>query len=125
MAVKSLEPDVFNSECPARKALDLVADKWSLLVLLALLGGTKRHSTLQRKIKGVTQKMLTQTLRRLERDGLVERTVYATVPPKVEYALTSLGETLSEPIRALSAWAETHSLELEAARLRQPAADSA
>lgn len=121
MGTKSYEPDVFNADCPAQKALDLVADKWTLLVLLALLGGVKRHSTLRRKLKGVTQKMLTQTLRRLEQDGLVARTVYPEVPPKVEYALTPLGETLSEPIRALSAWAEKHSNALEAARAQHPA----
>ncbi len=116
MPTKSYEPDVFNAECPAHKALGLVADKWSLLVLLALLGGIKRHGVLKQKLVGITQKMLTQTLRRLERDGLVRRTEYAVVPPKVEYSLTPLGESLGGPIQALSAWAKEHSLEIEKAR---------
>ena len=116
MTAKSYEPDVFNAECPAHKALRLVTDKWSLLVLLALLGGTKRHGVLKRKLAGITQKMLTQTLRRLERDGLVRRMEYAVVPPKVEYSLTPLGESLSGPIQALSAWAGEHFRELEEAR---------
>ena len=110
---KEIEPDVFNAECPAQMALDLVANKWTLLVLLALLGGAKRHGTLRRKISGITQKMLTQTLRRLERDGLIRREEYPTRPPQVEYALTALGVTLRAPILALSAWAEAHAWELE------------
>lgn len=85
-------------------------------MILALLGGTKRHGTLKRMFKGVTQKMLTQTLRRLEGDGLVRRVEYPIVPPKVEYSLTPLGETLREPVWALSGWAERHSWELDAAR---------
>ena len=116
MREKSYEPDVFNADCPAQKALDLMADKWTLLAVLALLGGPKRHSTLRRKLRGITQKMLTQTLRRLEADGLVTRTVSSDVPPQVEYALTSLGETLSDPIQSLSAWAKAHALELKQAR---------
>ncbi len=116
MPAKSYEPDVFNAECPARKALSLVADKWTLLVLLALLGGAKRHGALKRKLTGITQKMLTQTLRRLERDGLVRRTEHPVVPPQVEYSLTPLGESLSGPIQALSEWAKEHSLEIEEAR---------
>ena len=117
---RAIEPDVFNSQCPAQQALDLVADKWTLLVLLALLGGAKRHGALRRKI-GVTQKMLTQTLRRLEHDGLVRRAESPARPLKVEYSLTPLGMTLREPILALSAWAETHSWELEEARKRAKA----
>ena len=116
MSIKSYEPDVFNAECPAQKALNLVADKWTLLVLLALMGGSKRHGALKRKLAGITQKMLTQTLRRLEREGLVQRTEYPVTPPKVEYSLTPLGESLGGPIQALSAWAKEHSLELEGRR---------
>jgi DNA-binding HxlR family transcriptional regulator len=80
--------------------------------------GTRRYSELQRLIGGVSQKMLTQTLRKLERDGLVERHVYPVVPPKVEYSLTPLGETLTELLKAVCKWAETHLDELEAARVR-------
>lgn len=109
MAVKSFAPDVFNAECPARKTLSLIADKWSILIILALLSGGKRHGELRRKIQGITQKMLTQTLRRLEADGLVSRTAHPTRPPQVEYALTPLGETLIGPVRALTAWAQEHS----------------
>jgi DNA-binding HxlR family transcriptional regulator len=83
-----------------------------------LARGTKRYSQLQREINGVSQKMLTQTLRTLERDGLVKRTVYPVVPPMVEYSLTSLGETLIEPLSALCKWAEAHFQEVEKARAR-------
>lgn len=83
---------------------------------MALLGGAKRHGALKRKLTGITQKMLTQTLRRLERDGLVRRTEHPVVPPQVEYSLTPLGESLSGPIQALSEWAKEHSLEIEEAR---------
>lgn len=115
---KEIEPDVFNAECPAQRALDLIADKWTLLVLLALLGGPKRHGVLRRKIGGITQKMLTQTLRRLERDGLLRRTVYPTKSPQVEYCLTPLGESLRGPILALSGWAEMHAWNIEEERMR-------
>jgi DNA-binding HxlR family transcriptional regulator len=96
--------------------LDLIANRWTALVIYALAGGTQRYSALQRKIGGVSQKMLTQTLRKLERDGLVERRVYPVVPPKVEYSLTPLGRTLTGPLRAICRWAEGHLPELERAR---------
>jgi DNA-binding HxlR family transcriptional regulator len=113
---RGIEPDVFNAECPAQRALDLLADKWTLLVLLALLGGPKRHGLLRRKIGGVTQKMLTQTLRRLEADGLVQRAALSIKPPQVEYSLTPLGVSLRGPILALSTWAEAHAWDIEEAR---------
>jgi DNA-binding HxlR family transcriptional regulator len=93
-----------------------ICDKWALLILYELSRGTKRHGELHRAIGGVSQKMLTQTLRKLERDRLVERTVYPTVPPRVEYALTSLGETLTEPLDALHRWTEKHLKEIGRAR---------
>jgi DNA-binding HxlR family transcriptional regulator len=88
--------------------LDLIADKWTTLIFGLLESGPRRFSALQRGIGGISQKMLTQTLRNLERDGLVQRTVYPEVPPHVEYRLTPLGETLCAPIAALQRWAETH-----------------
>lgn len=96
--------------------LDLIADKWAVLAIYALSEGTKRHSRLQREIEGVSQKMLTKTLRTLERDGLVRRETYPVVPPRVEYSLTPLGETLVETLSALCRWAEEHIDEVEAAR---------
>ena len=100
--------NVYDSHCPTRAALDRIADKWTVLVLGLLEGGPRRFSDLQRGIDGVSQKMLTQTLRALERDGLISRTVYPEVPPHVEYALTALGRTLSEPIASVRRWAEEH-----------------
>lgn len=110
------EIDVCDANSPARQVLDLIADKWTAIIIYRLSQGTKRYSKLQREIGGISQKMLTQTLRRLERDAIVERKVYAVVPPMVEYSLTPLGETLIEPLCKLCEWAETHIPEVEAAR---------
>jgi DNA-binding HxlR family transcriptional regulator len=104
--------DLYTSECPTREALDRIANKWTTLVFGLLEDGPQRFSDLRRGIGGITQKMLTQTLRELERDGLVSRTVYATVPPHVEYELTALGRTLSEPIGVLRNWAVEHIAEV-------------
>jgi DNA-binding HxlR family transcriptional regulator len=106
-------PDVFSPTCGSRAVLDLIADKWSALLLYALMERTRRHAELQRMIGGVSQKMLTQTLRRLEADGLVTRDVFAVVPPRVEYSLTDLGRTLSPILRGLCTWAEEHLPEVE------------
>ncbi len=100
--------NVYSRACPTRAALDRIADKWTVLILGLLEGGPRRFSGLQREIDGISQKMLTQTLRALERDGLIRRTVYPEVPPHVEYDLTALGHTLSEPIAAIRRWAEQH-----------------
>ena len=107
---------VYVDTCPTRQALDRIADKWSVLVIGLLDEKPKRFSDLQRTIGGISQKMLTQTLRTLERDGLVSRTVYAQVPPRVEYELTPLGRTLIEPIRAIRVWAESHIKQVIAAQ---------
>jgi DNA-binding HxlR family transcriptional regulator len=96
--------------------LDLIADKWTTLVIYLLSSGTRRYGELQREIGGISQKMLTQTLRKLEEDGLVKRTVYAEVPPRTEYSLTGLGATLKEPLGALCQWAVNHLAEVEKAR---------
>jgi DNA-binding HxlR family transcriptional regulator len=93
-------------QCPAREILARVGDKWSVYIVATLGGGPLRFSELRRKIEGISQRMLTLTLRGLERDGLVTRTVYPTVPPSVEYALTALGKTLIDPVMTLVAWAE-------------------
>lgn len=102
--------------CPVRDVLDRIGDKWSVYVIHMLGGGTMRFSELRRGIEGISQRMLTVTLRGLERDGLVTRTVYAVVPPRVDYALTPLGETLLSAICALFGWAEEHRADIDAAR---------
>ncbi len=107
---------VCDAQCPSRQVLALIANKWTAIIIYCLSQGTKRYSELQREISDISQKMLTQTLRSLERDGIVERKVYAVVPPMVEYSLTPLGETLIEPLCTLCQWAETHIPEVEAAR---------
>ncbi|MFQ6393486.1 winged helix-turn-helix transcriptional regulator [Nocardia sp. KC 131] len=103
-------------DCEVRQILDRVADKWSLLVIALLDQSSLRFTELKRKIDGVSQRMLTRTLRNLERDGLVERTVYPTVPPRVDYALTPLGASLHTTIKALVVWTEGHQNEIASAR---------
>jgi len=105
--------------------LDRIADKWTALVIQILAGSTMRYAALQREIGGISQKMLTQTLRSLERDGLVQRTVHPVVPPKVEYSLTKLGRTLIEPLQGLCRWSEKHLAELQANRSRAKAVAAA
>lgn len=112
---------VFERGSRSRQALDLVADKWAILILYALSLGTLRHGRLQRRIGGISQKMLTKTLRGLERDGLISREVYPVVPPKVEYSLTPLGRDLMGPLSQLCIWAEEHIGEVEAARAEHDA----
>jgi DNA-binding HxlR family transcriptional regulator len=112
---------VLDQNCESRQALDRIADKWTCLVVYALAKGPMRHGELRRTIQGITQKMLTQTLRSMERDGLVERTVIATVPPHVEYKLTPLGDTLKKPLAAICRWAMDHLPELQEARARAAA----
>jgi DNA-binding HxlR family transcriptional regulator len=97
-----------RADCPSRHILDRIGDRWTVLIVGALWDGNARVSELRRRIEGVSQKMLTQTLRGLERDGLVRRTVYPEVPVRVEYALTEAGRTLREPLRALEEWAIAH-----------------
>ncbi len=100
--------DVYNERCPTRIVLDRIADKWTVLIVGALDGKTERFGELRREIGGVSQKMLTQTLRGLERDGIVARRVYASVPPKVEYSLTELGRTLVRILEAIREWSENN-----------------
>ncbi len=110
------EWDPFNSQCPSRQVLDRIGDRWSVLILVALSHGPMRYTELSRRIDGVSQKMLTQTLRGLERDGMVARTVHPVIPPRVDYELTDLGRTLRRPISALEAWAIDHMDDVVAAR---------
>lgn len=105
----------YAEACPTRRILEMVSNKWTSLVVVLLAQGTKRFQELRREIGGISQKSLTQTLRRLERYGLVNRQVYAVVPPKVEYSLTPLGRTLIEPLSAFHAWVVEHVEEIEAA----------
>ncbi|MGH9470835.1 MAG: winged helix-turn-helix transcriptional regulator [Terriglobia bacterium] len=112
------KPNVFRVECGSHQVLELIANKWTALVICSLGPGPLRYTELRRQIGGVSQKMLTQTLRNLERDGLVSRKIYPVVPPKVEYSLTPLGRTLFGPLRAICRWSEEHLAELNAARAR-------
>lgn len=108
--------NVFNSLCPTRQMLDRIADKWSVLIIRRLADGTLRFSELRRAIGGISQKVLTSTLRGLERDGIVNRRLYASVPPRVEYSLTELGSSLVRLVADICAWAEGHMEEVQKAR---------
>jgi DNA-binding HxlR family transcriptional regulator len=110
------QPNVLDQHCESRQALDRIADKWTCLIVYALVDGPRRHGELRRAIDGISQKMLTQTLRSMEGDGLVRRTVLDRVPPAVEYRLTPLGETLKDPLVAICRWAMEHLPELQQAR---------
>ncbi|MCM2393885.1 winged helix-turn-helix transcriptional regulator [Streptomyces albipurpureus] len=114
------DPDPFQwdarEDCEVRQILDRVADKWSLLVIALLDSRVLRFTELRREIHGISQRMLTVTLRQLERDGLVSRKVHPVVPPRVEYALTPLGCTLHTTIRSLVTWTEEHQNEIAGAR---------
>ncbi|GAB3842418.1 winged helix-turn-helix transcriptional regulator [Dactylosporangium cerinum] len=105
-----------REDCEVRQILDRIADKWSLLVIALLDRRSLRFTELRRAVDGVSQRMLARTLRQLERDGLVHRTVHAVVPPRVDYELTPLGATLHSTIRALVDWTEGHQNEIAAAR---------
>jgi DNA-binding HxlR family transcriptional regulator len=100
--------DFFLADCPGRLTVELIADKWAVVVLSGLSKGPVRHGELAELIGGISRKVLTQTLRRLESHGLVRRHAYAEVPPRVEYELTPLGATLIDPIHVLTEWARTN-----------------
>jgi DNA-binding HxlR family transcriptional regulator len=102
-------PEVLEEQCTTRQALERLASKWRVLLIYALLASPQRHAELRRRVAGITQKVLTETLRDMEHDGLVERRVLKQTPPQhVEYALTALGKTLQEPLAAICAWATEH-----------------
>jgi DNA-binding HxlR family transcriptional regulator len=108
--------DAFDPACPTRLVLDRIGDRWTVLVVLALRDGPRRFTELRKHVNGVTPKVLTQTLRAMERDGLLVREVFAEVPPRVEYTLTPLGMSLQTPIQAITDWAEAHVGQVMAAR---------
>ena len=110
------EGDLFNPDCATRLVLDRIGDKWTVLVVLLLSDGPMRFSELRTQLGAVAPKVLTQTLRRIERDGLVTREIFAEVPPRVEYTLTELGRSLTEPISVIGDWAETHLGQITAAQ---------
>lgn len=106
-----------SEECPKiSQVLARIGEKWSVLIIIMLAEKVRRFSELKRAIGGVSQRMLTLSLRGLERDGLIKRTVFPVVPPRVEYELTPLGRSLHAPVSALGEWARTHLAELDAAR---------
>jgi DNA-binding HxlR family transcriptional regulator len=105
---RTRQGDLLDPDCPTRLVLDRIGDKWTVLVVLLLNDGPMRFSALRGSLGRVAPKVLTQTLRRMERDGLVTREIFAEVPPRVEYALTGLGSSLTEPIAAIADWAEVN-----------------
>jgi DNA-binding HxlR family transcriptional regulator len=121
METKAFPPDAFARDCSSRLVLDRIGDRWTVLVVVALASGKMRFSALRARVQGITPKVMTQTLRALERDGLVTRTVYAEVPPRVEYELTELGHDLLAPIDAVRVWAEENAARIVANRERYDA----
>jgi DNA-binding HxlR family transcriptional regulator len=111
--------ETFDAKFPARRLLDLIGDKWTPIVLYCLSGGVRRFNEMQRQIPGISKKVLIQVLRSLERDGLVERTVYPVVPPKTEYRLTEDGKRLHAPVATLCAWAIKNDVFLDAVFARR------
>ncbi|MGY3572008.1 winged helix-turn-helix transcriptional regulator [Vibrio paucivorans] len=105
-----------NEECPVRNVVAQIGNKWSLLILFALVDGTDRFNSLKSRVEGISQRMLTQTLRDLEREGYVNRTVYPEVPVRVEYCLTEMGRDLVKPLYQLVSWAGDHKEDIERAR---------
>jgi DNA-binding HxlR family transcriptional regulator len=124
--VTTTEPDAASADCRSvSKILARVGDKWTVLVVMLLgSGGPRRFNEIKRLIGGISQRMLVLTLRGLERDGMVTRTMYPTIPPRVEYELTELGRSLREPVLALGTWAYAHLPQIEAARTRFDDSDS-
>jgi DNA-binding HxlR family transcriptional regulator len=110
---------VYDESYPSRRLLELIGDKWTPIIVYILGQGTKRYGELQRHLPDVSKKMLTQTLRALERDGLLKRKMYAEVPPRVDYSLTPLGRAFLEPVTALCAGAQSHEGDLEAVHAKR------
>lgn len=109
--------NVFDNNCPTRQVLDRIADKWTVLIIRRLSDGTLRFAQLRRTVDGISQKVLTNTLRGLERDGIVTRKIYASVPPRVEYSLTELGRSLSDMVGRICGWAEANIEKVQEARV--------
>lgn len=110
-------PDPFNAECPSRELIEVIGDKWTLLLLPKLAEGPKRNGELLRAVGGISQKMLTQTLKALEEHALVERRDYGEVPPRVDYRLTGLGQSLGALIARIDDWVVEHFYDVEEARI--------
>ncbi|QWF69890.1 helix-turn-helix transcriptional regulator [Methylomonas paludis] len=108
--------DLFAEQCPSRLILNHVTSRWGVLLLVALISGTHRFSELRRKVNGISEKMLAQTLQWLESDGFVERIAYPVIPPHVEYRLTPMGQEIAKKVEALADWIETHLPEILAAQ---------
>jgi DNA-binding HxlR family transcriptional regulator len=119
-----VEFDAYLAACPSRRLLDRISDKWVALAVKSLMDGPKRYSAISHQLAGVSQKMLTQTLRGLERDGMVTRTVTPSVPVRVDYELTPLGESLAVVLGQLKSWAEHHMPEVDRARAEYDARPS-
>lgn len=117
LAARMQRGDLFSEKCPSREILKHVTSRWGVLVLVALRGGTHRFSELRRKVSGVSERMLAQTLQWLEADGLVRRESYPVVPPHVEYSLTALGQQAAEKVELLADWIESNLAQLMAAQL--------
>ncbi|MBV1807562.1 winged helix-turn-helix transcriptional regulator [Pseudomonas viridiflava] len=113
-----LKPQCFSSDCPSRALFDQIADKWSMMVLAVLDDGPHRFNAIKRRLEGVTQKALTQCLRRLERNGLVSRHIISFSPVAVQYEITQLGRTLQQPFRELHKWTLDKLPDVEAARMK-------
>src|SRR5215470_16101876 len=116
MPRKSRKADLFNPNCPSRQVLDLIGSKWSMLLLCALYDSKTRTGQLKRKLQGISQKMLTQTLREMQQNGIVKRISYPEVPPRVEYELTELGHSLAELVVKMEQWIAKHHLIILKAR---------
>ena len=116
LRTEAADGDMFDPNCATRLVLDRMGDKWTALVVLLLSDGPMRFSELRAHLGPVAPKVLTQTLRRIERDGLITREVFAEVPPRVEYTITDLGRSLAAPIAVLGDWAETHLPEIAEAQ---------
>ena len=126
VACPAAQRRIADSDCRGvASVLARVGDKWSVFVIMLLGDGPNRFNEIKRMVGGISQRMLTLTLRGLERDGLVTRTVFPTIPPRVDYELTDLGRGLSKPVEALGAWAHEHQTEIESARARFDGATNA
>lgn len=123
-AITASEEIVLEQPCPIRDVLDRIGDQWSLLILEALAPGTLRFNALMREIGDISKQMLSRTLKQLEQDGFITRTLYPEVPLRVEYALTPLGHSFLEPMQQLVAWADTHHRTIVAARLQYQTAQT-
>ena len=118
MKPHSTKGDILKASCPSREVLDLIADKWTVLIIYTLAGKTFRNNELARSLGDISQKVLTQCLRKLERNGLVKREIFPVVPPHVEYALTPLGRSLTQVLGSMTQWTEKHFPEVNAARTK-------